>query len=78
LGRFGVEYLDRMFFWNAIDLARKLADFRDYYNVHRVHRSLDGNTPAQADGAPSPTLATLDSHAWQQHCRGLFQTPIAA
>jgi transposase InsO family protein len=78
IGTIRREYLDRTFFWNAVDLARKLGDFRDYYDVHRVHRSLDGNTPAQADGAPSSSLAKLDSHAWQQHCRGLFQTPIAA
>jgi putative transposase len=78
IGTIRREYLDHTFFWNAADLARKLEDFRDYYNGHRVHRSLDGNTPAQFDGAPSPTVAKLDSHAWQQHCRGLFQTPIAA
>ena len=40
------EYLDHVFFWNAIDLARKLDAFADYYNAHRVHRSLDGSTPA--------------------------------
>ena len=72
------EYLDRVFFWNAVDLARKLDEFRDYYNVRRVHRSLDGTTPAQRAGAASPAPAALDRHAWQQHCRGLFQTPIAA
>jgi len=72
------EYLDRVFFWNAIDLARKLDEFRDYYNAHRVHRSLDGTPPAQRAGAASPAPAALDHHAWQQHCRGLFQTPISA
>jgi putative transposase len=25
------EYLDRVFFWNAVDLARKLETFRDHY-----------------------------------------------
>jgi putative transposase len=137
------EYLDRVFFWNAVDLTRKLEAFRDYYNAsrvhrsldgttpaqradasspalprliitlgssivvgcfrprsspnhefathtrkleefryyyneHRVHRSLDGNTPAQRAGASSPAPAALDRHAWQQHCRGLFHTPIPA
>jgi hypothetical protein len=33
-------------FWSAIDLTRKLDAFADYYNAHRVHRSLDGITPA--------------------------------
>jgi hypothetical protein len=37
-----------------------------------------GSTPAQRAGASSPAPASLDRHPWQQHCRGLFQTPIAA
>ena len=32
IGTIRREYLDRMFFWNAVDLARKLDEFRDYYN----------------------------------------------
>ena len=78
IGTIRREYLDRALFWNAVDLARKLGEFRDYYNVHRVHRSLDGTTPAQRARAPSPAPAALDHYAWQQHCRGLFQIPIAA
>ena len=70
------EYLDHVFFWNAIDLTRKLDAFADYYNSHRVHRSLDGTTPARRACLPAP--ASLDRHAWRKHCRGLFQTPIAA
>ena len=66
-----------MFFWNAVDLTRKLSEFRDYYNEHRVHRSLDGTTPSQRAGR-SPTVAALAGYAWQQHCHGLFQTPVAA
>jgi transposase InsO family protein len=72
------EYLDRVFFWNGVDLTRKLDAFRDYYNVSRVHRSLDDATPAQRGGETRPPLATLDQYAWQLNCRGLFQTPIAA
>ena len=72
------EYLDQVVFWNAADLARKLAAFAVYYNAHRVHRSLDGTTPAQLAGAPSPAAAAFNGYAWRQHCRGLFQTPIAA
>ena len=49
------------------DLARKLGEFRDYYNGHRVHRSLDGTTPAQRAGASTPAPALLDCHAWLQH-----------
>jgi putative transposase len=72
------EYLDRVFFWNVADLMWKLNAFRDYYNASRVHRSLYGATPAQRTGAKPPAPAALDQYAWQQHCRGLFQTPIAA
>src|SRR5437899_4345961 len=41
------EYLNQVFFWNAIDLRRKLDAFADYYNAHRVHRALGGTTPTQ-------------------------------
>ena len=78
IGTIRREYLDSMFFWSAVDLTRKLGEFRDYYNAHRVHRALAGSTPAQRAGAPSPDAAALDDYAWRQHCRGLFQTPIAA
>jgi transposase InsO family protein len=71
------EYLDRVLFWNAADLARKLEAFRDYYNGHRVHRAIAGLTPAQFAGALSPAPAALDHYGWQQHCRGLFELPIA-
>jgi hypothetical protein len=62
-----------MFFWNAADLTRKLG-----YNVHRVHRSLDGDTPEQRAGASSVAPANFNSYDWKQHCHGLFETPIAA
>ena len=78
IGTIRREYCDRLFFCNAVDLARKLDNFRNYYNTHRVHRALGGSTPAQRAGAPSPTEAALDHYAWLQHCRGLFWTPMAA
>jgi len=72
------EYLDHVFFWNAIDLAQKLDAFADYYNAHRVHRALAGSTPAQCAGTPASAPAAIDHYAWRQHCRGLFQTPVMA
>jgi len=72
------EYLDQVFFWNAIDLAQKLDAFADYYNAHRVHRALAGSTPAQCAGTPASAPAAIDHYAWRQHCRGLFQTPVMA
>jgi putative transposase len=72
------EYLDRMFFWNAVDLARKLGDFKIYYNGSRCHQSLSGGTPSEKSGKPAPQCTSFDRYAWQQHCHGLFQTPTAA
>jgi len=74
------EYLDQVFFWNAIDLRRKLDAFADYYNAHRVHRALGGTTPTQRARAssPPPVRAALRQYAWEAHCRGLFHTPIPA
>jgi len=70
------EYLDRVFFWNALDLVRKLDAFQAYYNAHRVHRSLDGITPAQHAGALCPIPAAIQRYSWRQHCGGLFHTPM--
>ena len=53
IGTIRREYLDRVFFWSAVDLARKLNEYKDYYNADRVHRSLGGITPAQCAGASS-------------------------
>ena len=78
IGTIRRECLVQTFFWDAADLVRKLDEFRDYYNAHRVHRSLDGTTPAQRAGARRPVPAELDHYGWQRHCRGLFELPIAA
>jgi putative transposase len=78
IGTMRREYLDHVFFWNRIDLTRKLDAFVEYYNTHRVHRSLDGTTPARcacASSAP-PARASLSHYAWKEHCRGLFRIPI--
>jgi putative transposase len=71
------EYLDRTLFWTTADLANKLLEFRDYYNGHRAHNSLRGRTPDQDTRASRP-LADLGAYRWQSHCRGLYQTPVAA
>jgi putative transposase len=78
IGTIRREYLDRVLFWNSLDLKRKLEEFRIYYNSRRVHQSLGGSTPEEHAGKPAPSRAALDSYGWQQHCRGLFQTPVAA
>jgi putative transposase len=78
IGTIRRAYLDRLFFWNAGDLERKLGEFRDYYNADRVDRALAGSPPAQRAGALCPAPAAMDHYGWRPHCRGLVQIPIAA
>ena len=78
IGTIRQEFLDHTLFWNAVDLERKLALFKDYYNHSRTHASLDGNTPAEISGERVAQPAPLNSYAWEKHCGGLFQLPVAA
>jgi putative transposase len=78
IGTIRRELLDRTLFWNALDLERKLQEFRGYYNGSRVHQALGGNTPEEKAGTPRRGYAALSLFGWLEHCRGLFQTPIAA
>lgn len=77
IGTIRRESLDRTLFWTAADLASNLLDFKHYYNGHRAHTGLEGRTPEPSiDGLRSP--ASFRSYRWQKHCRGMYQTPIAA
>ena len=78
IGTIRIEYHDRLFFWNAQDLERKLAAFQHYYNEHRAHLSLKGSTPLLAIDNAQTQHAKLDNYSWQSHCNGLYLTPIAA
>ncbi len=71
------ELLDRTLFWTAKDLENKLLEFQNYFNRHRAHAALQGQTPDQHSSG-ARTLADLHSYRWQTHCRGLYQTPAAA
>jgi putative transposase len=75
IGTIRREYLDQTLFWTAADLEEKLRAFQRYFNRHRAHSGLEGGLPE-----PGEAQATLSfaSYRWQQHCRGLYQTPIAA
>ena len=44
------EYLDQFLFWNARDLEKQFAAFKDYYNGNRVHAALDGELPLSFSG----------------------------
>ena len=74
IGTIRREFLDHVPFWTSTDLEQKLKAFSDYYNEARTHRSLDGATPI-----PSRRKRGMPhSIEWQQHCRGLYELPIAA
>jgi putative transposase len=77
IGTIRRECLDRRFFWTTADLEIKLLDFQRYYNGHRTHAGLEGRTPDSSTDAGC-RHANLSSYRWQQHCRGLYQTPMAA
>ena len=77
IGTIRRECLDRTLFWTAADLERKLLDFQRYYNGHRTHAGLDGRTPEPGPDAGC-ARASVRSYRWQPHCRGLYQTPMAA
>jgi transposase InsO family protein len=75
IGTIRREFLDQTLFWTTADLEQKLRLFQDYFNRQRVHSGLGGRLPE-----PGEAKVPLDfaSYRWQQHCRGLYQTPIAA
>ena len=78
IGTIRHEYLNHTLFRNAIDLERKLSDFQSYYNHHRTHSSLGGDTPVEVAGGMSKSPIKLNNFDWKTHCRGLYQLPIAA
>jgi putative transposase len=76
IGTLRRECVDRTLFWTAADLETKLRDFQHYYNGHRAHTGCRGYPPESEFDDRS--LASLSHHRWQKHCRGLYQTPVAA
>ena len=72
------EYLDRLLFWIASDLERKLELFKNYYNATRVHQGLSNDTPEEKTGGPTSQPASLGNYRWQSHCHRLFELPITA
>ena len=77
IGTIRRECLDHTLFWTAADLEMKLLDFQRYYNGHRTHAGLEGHTPEPSTDAGG-ARASVSSYRGQRHCRGLYQTPMAA
>jgi len=78
IGTIRREFLDHTPFWSTLDLARKLDDFREYYNNHRTHAALSGQSPKIFSQLAEQKLANINDYGWKPHCRGLFHTPIPA
>jgi len=78
IGTIRREYLDLVPFWNSLDLQRKLNLYKDFYNEHRTHSSLDGLSPGKYGRSTTNLTADLANFSWKFHCNGLFQTPIPA
>jgi putative transposase len=76
IGTLRREYLDRTLFWTTADLEAKLLEFQLYYNHYRVHTARAGRPPQE--NSEQRWCVSFSSYAWQRHCRGLYQTPIAA
>jgi len=77
IGTIRREFLDRTLFWTTADLETKLLGFQHYYNGHRTHAGLEGRLPEPPSERPA-ARKDFASYRWQKHCRGLYQTPIAA
>jgi hypothetical protein len=78
IGTIRREFLDHVLFWNARDLARKLAEFQVDSNAARSHASLDGRTPLTFLGEHAVAPADLNHVRWISYCRDLVQLPVAA
>jgi putative transposase len=78
IGTIRREYLDHTLFWNASDLKRKLGEFQQYYNSHRVHTALDGRTPSDSSGEAIIHHISPNQYRWKSHCHGLYKLPVAA
>ena len=77
IGTIRRECLDRVLFWTAADLERRLVEFQHYYNEHRTHAGRAGCPPAASPDAAG-ARASLRAYRWQPHCRGPYHTPRAA
>jgi transposase InsO family protein len=75
IGTIRRECVDQTLFWTTADLEAKLQDFEEYFNGYRTHTGLGGQLPEPNEEAKGIRFA---SYHWRTHCRGLYQTPIAA
>ena len=78
IGTIRREFLDQVPFWTSRDLETKLLMYKEYYNSDRVHRAHDGVPPNEKNLVASRKVPRMDDYRWEEHCRGLYQLPVAA
>ena len=69
------EYLDRTLFWTTVDLEKAAGVPGLLQQLSNPSLIGEGQTPDRREPQP---VVNLTSYRWQPHCRGLYQTPIAA
>ena len=62
IGTIRMEFLDHAFYWNKIDLLRKLNQFKNYYNATRVYQGIEGNTPRLVADSLEPKVVDLSCY----------------
>jgi len=72
------EFTNRILFWNARDLERKLDSYIEYYNKHRVHSSIEKTPPLKFMNDAKKKRLKTSNYKWKKLCHGLFQVPVAA
>jgi hypothetical protein len=75
IGSVRKEMPDQTFFWTVTDLENTLQAYQRYYTESRTHSGRGGVTPIDDSGRK---VVNINEYRWKQHCRGLFQLPMAA
>jgi len=58
-------------------IERVIGTIRQEY-LDRAHTALNGIPPTKYGNTPKSKPASLNNFSWENHCNGLFQTPIPA
>ena len=70
--------LDRILFWNEVDLLRKLKHYQKYFNEARVHSGIAGSIPQNCYLSLISKKANPNDLIWKKYCHGLFDVPMVA
>ena len=76
IGTIRREYLDRILFWTTADLEAKLIDF--HITITAIERMRGWKGACRNRLREERYHQLVGSYRWRRHCRGLYQTPIAA